>query len=94
MEDPSENSEQGLAYGGETPSEEDSQEINSALDETETTKGSLHKGATAVGEGQYEHTSWPTPSPICSSPLSFSCIFLSLTLHFPFFRLHQDQLSR
>ena len=80
VDDPSEDSEQGLAFGEEALSEDDSQDISSAPYETETTNSSLDERATTIGEGQYEHTSRPTPSPVCSSPLSFSCIFL-----FPYF---------
>ena len=50
------------------------------------TYGSLDERATNVGEGQYEHTSRPTPSLICSSLLSFSCIFLFPCLIFSIFQ--------
>ena len=47
-------------------------------------KDYLDERSTTVGEGQYEHTSWPTLSPVFSSPLSFFCIFHFLALYFPF----------
>ena len=78
-------SEQGSAFREEASSEDDSQEISSAPDETETIKGSFDERATTVGEGQYEYTSQPTTSPVCSSPLSFSCIFLFPCLIFSIF---------
>ena len=84
MEDPSEDSEEGLAYGEEISSEDNSQDTSSAPNKTETVEGSLDERATTIGEVQYEHTSWPTPYPICSSPSSFSCIFLFFALYFPF----------
>ena len=86
MEDPSKDNEQGSAFGEDASSEDDSQDISSAPDVTEIAKGSLDERATTVGEGQYEHTSRPTPSPVCSSPLSFSCIFLFLCLIFSIFQ--------
>ena len=52
-------------------------------------EGSLDERATTIGEGQYEHTSQPTPSPICSSPSSFSCIFLFFALYFLFLQVSQ-----
>ena len=86
--DPSEDSEQGLAYGEEASSKDDSQDTSSAPDETEITKGSLEERASTIGEGQYEHTSQPNPSPVCSSPSSFSYIFsfpLPCVFHFSSF---------
>ena len=90
MEDPSKDSKQGSAYGGETLSGDDSQDTSCAPDETETTEGSLDERAPSVGEGQYEDTSRLTPSPIFPLHSSFSSIFFSLALYFPFFRLHRD----
>ena len=90
VEDPSEDSDQGLAFGEEALSEDDSQDISSAPYETETTNNSLDERATTVGEGQFEHTSRPTPSPVCSSPLSFSCIFLFPYFIFSIFLAHRD----
>ena len=78
VEDPSEDSEQGSAFGEETLSEDDSWDTSSAPDEIETAEESLDERATAIREGQYEHTSQLTPSLVCSSPLSFmgkNCIF-------------------
>ena len=92
--DPSEDNEQGSACGEETLREDNSQDTSSAPDETETTEGSLDERAATVGEGQYEHTSWPTPSPVCSSPLPFSYIFLFFALYFLFCMFHLDELSR
>ena len=85
MEDPSEDSEQGSAYGAQASSENHFKDISSAPDETETKKGSLDERATTVGEGQYEHTSWPTP-PVYSSPSSFSSVFLFPYLMFSIFQ--------
>ena len=77
MEDSSDSSEQGSC-------EEDSKDIRSAPGEIKTVEDYLDERATTVGEGQYEHTSQSTPSLICSSPLSFSCIFhLSMPYIFP-----------
>ena len=80
MEDPFKDSEKGLAYGAKASSEDDSQDINSAPDETEMVEGSLDETTTTVREGQYEHNSRPTPSPVCSSPSSFSGIFIFLCI--------------
>ena len=84
MEDPSKDSEQGSTCGEENSSKDSSQDTSSAPDETETTEGSLDERATTVGEGRYEHTSQPTPSPVCSSPSSFFCIFFSFPYIFHF----------
>ena len=73
--DPSEDSEKGSACGEKASSEDNSQDTSNAPDETKTTEGSLHERATTIGEGQYEHTSWPTPSPACYSPSFFSVFF-------------------
>ena len=80
VEDPFEDSEQGLACGEETSSEDNSHDTSSAPNETEMIEGSLDERAATIGEGQYEHTSRPTPSPIRSSPSSFSYIFLFFAL--------------
>ena len=85
MEDPSEDSEQGSAYGVQASSENDFKDISIAPDETEMAKGSLDERATIVGEGQYEHTSWPT-TPVCSSLSSFSSVFLFPCLMFSIFQ--------
>ena len=86
-EDPSGSSEQGSTFREESLSEDDFWDISSAPDVIETTEDSLDERATAIGEGQYEHTSQPTPSPICSSPLPFSCIFHFFhALYFPYFQ--------
>ena len=45
----------------------------------------MDERATTVGEGQYEHTSQPTPSLVCSSPLYFSYNLFS-RLIFSFFQ--------
>ena len=48
----------------------------------------MDERAAVVREGQYEHTSQPTPYLVCSSSLSFSCIFhfsLPYIFHFPGF---------
>ena len=57
VEDPSEDSEQGSAFGEEASSEDDSMGTSSAPNETEMTKDSLDERVTAIREGQYEHTS-------------------------------------
>ena len=51
IEDPSEDSEQGSACGEETSSEDNSQDISSALVETEMTEGSLDEWAATVVKG-------------------------------------------
>ena len=51
VEDPSEDSVQGSAYGVEASSEDDSQDISSVPDEIETTEDSLDERATIVEEG-------------------------------------------
>ena len=51
VEDPSEESEKGLACGEETSSEYSSQDTSNALNETETIEGSLDERVTTVGEG-------------------------------------------
>ena len=58
------------------------------------TEGSLDERDAPVREGQYEHTSRPTPSPISSSPSSFPCIFIFFALYFLFCKFHRDQLSK
>ena len=95
MEDPYESSEQGLAFGEEALSEDDSCDTSNAPNEIETTKDSLDERATSIREGHYEHTSQPTPSSVCSLPLSFSCIFhFPLPYIFHFSKLNQNQLFR
>ena len=44
----------------------------------------MDERATIIREGQYKHTSRPTPSPVCSSPSSFSCIVLFFAYIFHF----------
>ena len=88
MEDPFESSEQESAL-----TEEDSKDISSAPgSKTKMENYSMDERAThAVGEGQYEPTSQPTPSLplIFSQSLSFFCIFhLPLPYIFHFSKLH------
>ena len=49
VEDPSGDSEQGSIYGEGALGEDDSQDISSTHDKTETTDGSLDERATTVG---------------------------------------------
>ena len=51
IEDPSEDSEQGSDCGEETLSEDNSQDISSALVETEITEGSLDEWAATIAKG-------------------------------------------
>ena len=95
LEDPSKSSEEGSTFGEEASSEEHSRDISNALGETETSEDSFDERATFIGEGQYRHTSQPTPFLVCSAPLSFFFIFhLSLPYVFHFSKLHRDQLFK
>ena len=92
MEDPSKSSEQESAFGEKASSEKDSRDISSACGlEKEMVENSLYERATAVEEGEYEHTSQPALSlpPFCSPYFSFFCIFhLFLPYIFHFSRFH------
>ena len=51
MEDSSESSEQGSAFGEKASREEDSRDISNTHGETETTKDSSNERALTIGEG-------------------------------------------
>ena len=85
MKDPFEDSEKGSAFREEASSEDDSRDTSSSPDEIEMAEDILDERVIAIEEGQYEHTSRPTPSSVCSSPLSFFCIFLFSCLIFSIF---------
>ena len=55
-------------------------------------EGSLDERATTIGEDRYEHTCHPTPSPVSSLLLFFSCIFL-ICLIFPFLLLVSSRFA-